>query len=183
MPAKLTKTTTSAATKATTEKPAVEAKEVTKKKKTYEPEDLIPCMSIASGGLYLTGERSGYLYTWADYGDVVEVEYRDLNFLIRGNRDMVYKPYIVVEDDDIVAQNPKLKALYDSMYSAKDLRAILKLPNAEMKSAITNLPTGAKEALKGMIATMIDEGTLDSVQKIQIIDEIFDTNLLLTLVQ
>ena len=52
-----------------------------------------------------------------------------------------------------------------------------------MKSAIEQLPSGAKEAIKGIASTMINSHILDSVQKIKVLDEIFGTNMLLTLVQ
>ena len=48
---------------------------------------------------------------------------------------------------------------------------------------IKKLPKGAKEALKGIASTMIESHTLDSVHRIKALDEIFDTKMLLTLVQ
>ena len=52
-----------------------------------------------------------------------------------------------------------------------------------MKTEISKLPVGAKESIKGIAATMIDSHVLDSVQRIKALDEIFGTNMLLTLVQ
>ena len=52
-----------------------------------------------------------------------------------------------------------------------------------MVDTINALPMGCKNALKGITATMIDNGQLDSIQKIKALDEIFETNMLLTLVQ
>ena len=46
--------------------------------KIFLPEDTIPCRSIVSGGLYIEGSRSHILYSWADCGDVVDVEYLSL---------------------------------------------------------------------------------------------------------
>ena len=60
-----------------------------------------------------------------------------------------------------------------------DFENILNLPKEQMKEAIDKLPKGCKECIKGIIATHIDEGSLDSVAKIKMLDEIFGTNMLL----
>ena len=73
--------------------------------------------------------------------------------------------------------------LYESMYTKGDLMEIINLPISQMVDTIKALPMGCKNALKGIAATMIDNGQLDSIQKIKALDEIFETNMLLTLVQ
>ena len=87
------------------------------------------------------------------------------------------------EDEDFIAQNPKLAELYESMYTNSDLIEILNMPTTQMGEYIKALPVGCKNAIKGVAATMIDNGSLDSVQKIKVLDEIFGTNMLLTLIK
>lgn len=171
--------------KATTKNEDVkETKEPVKKERVFQQTDAIPCRSITNGPLYLTGIRSGIPYTWADYNDVQDVEYRDLIYLARtsGNK-YVYKPRFIIEDEDFVAQNPKIKELYDSMFTTDDLRDIVKLPVKSMVAEINKLPEGAKDSFKGLVSTMIYDHALDSVQKIKAIDEIFGTKMLLMLAQ
>lgn len=152
--------------------------------KKFEPEDVIPCRSLVSGGLYIEGSRSHILYSWADCGDVVDVEYRDLIYLVRTREDVnIYSPRIIIEDDDFVEQNKAVKDLYESMYDVSDLNEILSLPKLQMIDAIKKLPKGAKEAVKGIASTLIESHMLDSVQKIKALDNIFGTKMLLTLVQ
>lgn len=161
----------------TTNTPVVE-------EKIFNPEDTIPCRSIVSGGLYIEGSRSHILYSWADCGDVEDVEYRDLIYLVRTRANAnIYSPRIIIEDEDFINQNKSVKDFYDSMYDTSDLNQILLLPISQMKAEIVNLPIGAKESIKGIAATMIDSHVLDSVQRIKALDEIFGTNMLLTLVQ
>lgn len=161
----------------TTNTPVVE-------ERIFNPEDTIPCRSIVSGGLYIEGSRSHILYSWADCGDVEDVEYRDLIYLVRTRANAnIYSPRIIIEDEDFINQNKSVKDFYDSMYDTSDLNQILLLPISQMKAEIANLPIGAKESIKGIAATMIDSHVLDSVQRIKALDEIFGTNMLLTLVQ
>ena len=153
-------------------------------KKEFGQEDLILCRSMVSGQLFVDGVRSGLLYTFADYNDTCEIEYRDLIYLVRSYKDKtIYEPRIVIEDEDFIAENPKLAELYESLYTKGDLMEIINLPLSQMVDTINALPMGCMNALKGIAATMIDNGQLDSIQKIKALDEIFETNMLLTLVQ
>ena len=151
--------------------------------KKYDKEDVIPCKSITNGKLLVTGEKSGLLYRWANYGDVEEIEYQDLIYMIRSKSRSVFKPRFIIQDKDFVEQHRELKELYNSLYSIKDLKDILNLPIPQMISAIKELPEGVFESLKGVVASMITSGQFDSVKKIKVLDEIFDTKLLLTLTQ
>ena len=148
--------------------------------KKFEATDGIPCRSITSGGLYMSGIKSHIMYEWSDNGDVTEVEYQDIVAAIRSNVSYISKPYFIIEDEDIIAQFPQLNKIYASMYSFKDLRDVLtELPAKTMKTTILSLPEGAKESIKNIASQMISNGTLDSVQKIKILDEIFNTELML----
>lgn len=160
-----------------------EEKVSTKTPRKYEKEDVIPCKSITNGKLLVDGDKSGNLYRWADYGDVEEVEYQDLIYMVRSHKACVLRPRFIIQDKDFVEQHSELKELYNSLYSTKDLTDILNLPISQMKSAIVELPDGAYDAIKGVAASMITSGRYDSVKKIKALDEIFDTHLLLTLAQ
>lgn len=151
--------------------------------KVYDKEDVIPCKSITSGGLYVTGDKSGILYQWADYGDIEEVEYQDLVYMIRAHKPSIFRPRFIIEDNEFLTQYPELNDLYTSLFSTGDLVDILNLPVSQMRNAIAQLPSGALDAIKGLAASRIMSGQYDSVQKIKALDEIFDTHLLLTLAQ
>ena len=155
--------------------------ETTKKTpRKYEATEGIPCRSITPGGLYMEGIKSHIVYEWADNGDVTEIEYQDLIAAIRSNVSYINKPYFIIEDEEIIAQFPQINKVYESMYSVRDLKEVLTdLSPRDMKSTILKLPEGAKESIKHIASQMISNGTLDSVQKIKILDEIFGTRLML----
>lgn len=154
--------------------PVVEKKVEPKK---HEAGDRIPCRSITPGGLYMEGLKSHILYEWTDVNDVTEVEYRDLTAAIMSSKnDYVTKPYFIIEDETVIAEFPKINKVYESMYSFKDLKdVLLNLSPKEMKATINMFPAGAKESIKHIASQMISAGTLDSIQKIKILDEIFGT--------
>lgn len=155
---------------------ATEAKPVVKK---WVNDEGIRCRSVTSGPLYMSGIKSHILYIWSDEGDVTEVEYQDLVAAIRSNSAYVMKPYFVVEDVEFAQAYPQVKKIYDALYSIQDLRDVLNLPPAVMKSTILALPEGARETIKTLAAQMVTNGQLDSIKKISILDEIYDTKLLM----
>lgn len=153
-------------------------KEVKKEKRKYEQSEGILCKSITSGGLYMPGLKSNILYTWIDSGDQIEVEYQDLLAAIRSNNSYVMRPFFVIEDEEFVSQFPQLKKLYDKLYSVGELKDVITdLSPADMKATILSLPQGAQDSIKHIASKMVSDGTLDSVRKIKILDEIFDTEM------
>ena len=159
-----------------------ETTETTRAKK-FAKTTLIPCRSICTGVLYVEGPNSKNDYMWWDFNDVQDIQYQDLDAFIKRHAACVFKPQFIIEDEAFIAQNPDVKAVYDSMYTTKDLRDILGLPVNQMKKTIEELPLGAKEAIRGLAPTMIENKKLDSIEKIRVLDEIFGTQLILTVAQ
>lgn len=155
--------------------------EKTPVKKQFKDDDKIPCLSITNGEYLYVGDKSGDLYSWLTDGDVVSVRYDDLMAAIRLRKPCIFKPRFVIRDDEIVEQNPVLKSLYDSLFTADDFRKIFTLSPNEIRRIVTGLPDGAKDSLKSMAISAIENGTLDSVQRIKVLDEIFGTDMLLKL--
>lgn len=153
------------------------------KKRTFSPDDPIPCKSITLGGLYYEGKKSHILYEWVTDGIVTEVEYQDLVAAVRSHDKEVFAPRFIIEDEDFLAQNPRVAQVYDSMYSIQDLREIFDYPVNAMASVINKLPNGAKESVKHMASEMIMSGQLDSVSRIKTLDEIYGTQLILMAVE
>lgn len=154
-----------------------EVKEEVVKKKKFAPEELIPCVSITPGQLFFSGKKSGTLYTFADIDDVVEIEFRDLDYAARSSDKIMLKPRFIVQDNDFINLHSKLDDIYSALHSTSDLESIIKMTPAKMEKIIPSLPFGAKDALKIIAATMVDEGELDSLQRIKKLDELLGTEL------
>lgn len=145
--------------------------------------DLIPCKSVTSGGLSFIG-HSGQKYRWGNYGVIEYVAYGDLKREAQSANptNYLFYPRFIVEDPEFVEEFPKLEEFYSQFYVEDgEFESILNLPEKQMREAIDRLPKGCKECIKGIVATQIDDGVLDSVKKIKILDDIFGTNMLLML--
>lgn len=164
------------------ESEVVEAsKSKTVEKKSFKDDDKIPCVSITAGKYVWVGLKSDDVYRWHTDGDVVDVRYNDLVAAVRAKKPIVFKPRVVIQDEDFIAEYPEIQKLYDSMYSKEDLFAILQLTPSEMRRIIPLLPDGVKDSLKTIAVKAIDDGKLDSVQRVRVLDEIFRTDMLLKL--
>ena len=143
----------------------------------YEADDMIPCRSLTFGELLLTGSKTKLLYSWANYGDVTEVYYQDLQALKSTRSSYLLRPRIIVEDEELVEQWGKdFVTMYDNLVDM-DAEDLLKLPIAQFKSKLKKAPKGVQQAVKNIAGEKILNGSLDSLAKIKAIDEILGTDL------
>lgn len=155
----------------------IKGEPIVPEKKVFQQSDGVKCRSVVSGHLYVEGLKTGIIYSFMDYGDESELEYRDLVAAVRSKDKSVYEPRFVVDDPDFLAEFPALDDFYSKRFTTKDIRTILNMSDAEMKDAIDKLPSGAKESLKTLAAKLVTAGELDSMKKIKTLDEIFGTSL------
>ena len=156
---------------------ASEVSVAVKEKHEFGQSDGIMCHSVVQGALYFVGSKTGMLYSFSDYGDTTEIEYRDLVAAIRTKSGYVFNPYFIIDDEDFIAEFPALTKFYEDQISVKDLKEILNLPVSDMVASIKQLPKTAVESLKKIAATQVGSGKLDSVRKIKALDELFGTDL------
>ena len=162
-------------------KPKATAPKVVEKKE-YSATDVIGCKSIFNGEMLFIGKKSNNLYRWSNYGDVELIEYQDLVYELRaaGDKSVAMIPRFIILDDDLVKEYPRLVTVYNRLYDVNDLKEILLLPPTEMASVIKQLPAPVKDTVKGLAATMIETGELDSLSAINTIDKVLGTSLNLT---
>lgn len=153
------------------------AKTVTKKTpRKFAQDDPIMCRSVTYGELLLPGKKSKLLYTWANYGDRTEVYFQDLQALRSTRSKYLNAPLFVIEDDELIEQWPEFKTLYDKVATI-DADGLFDLPVNQFKKQLNNLPVGFKDAIKNLASAKIMDGSLDSLAKINAIDEILGTDL------
>lgn len=164
------------------EKPVVEeTKPVAKQPKKFAQDDMILCRSVTYGELLLTGPKSKLLYSWANYGDVTEIPFQDLQALRSTRSSYLFRPRFIIEDEDLVELWAKdLKDMYNNLVD-EDVDALFKLPLNQFKSKLKKAPKGVQQAVKNIAGEKILNGSLDSLAKIKAIDEILNTDLKLYL--
>lgn len=141
-------------------------------KKKHDPNDGILCRSVTVGGLFMVGQNTKILYEWNGYGDVIEVEYRDLASAIHAHSPFVFRPTFIVDDQDVVEEFKDLYKFYNEKFTISELSEIIYMNEDEMESTVSTLPSGAKEQLINIVSTKISTGELDSIRKIKTLERI-----------
>ena len=149
------------------------------KHKTFNPDDLVDCVSACIGKTHVYGDKSKETYTFEAQGVVTGIPYKDLAAMVNSKSSYLFRPFIIVKDDDFIEQNPKLKKFYEETWTTKDLNATLRLPPDELKEALKLMPVGIQKSVQELVATKIANGTMDSVSRIKVLDEFFGTQLML----
>lgn len=147
-----------------------------KEPRKFAQDDMILCKSVTYGELLLPGKKSKLLYIWSNYGDTTEVEFQDLQALRSTRSAYLMNPYFVIEDEELLEQWPELKALYDKTM-ALDIDSLFSLPINQFKKRLREIPVGFKDSIKNIAGEKIRNGSLDSIAKINALDEILGTEL------
>lgn len=165
---------------------AVEVKEApvnteTSKKavKKFNPDDMILCQSICVGQTFVKGFKSGTIYTFEALGAEEYIEYRDLVAAVRSKDSILFKPFIVVLDEDFINEQKTLKSFYENMYTPEDFEEFFRLNPNQMVEALNNMPVGIRETIKSMAVGKIQDGAFDSVARIKALDDYFGTKMML----
>lgn len=147
-----------------------------KEPRKFAQDDMILCKSVTYGELLLPGKKSKLLYIWSNYGDTTEVEFQDLQALRSTRSAYLMNPYFVIEDEELLEQWPELKNLYDNV-AALDVDNLFNLPINQFKKKLRDIPIGFKDSIKNIAGEKIRNGSLDSIAKINALDEILGTEL------
>ena len=148
-------------------------------KPKHDPSELILCRSVRFGELILIGPKTRMPYTWANEGDVREVEYQDLMSWRALRSKYLFEPMIIIEDEDIVEEwSADLGKLYDEV-KAIDIKELFRLPHRQFVAQLKRLPVGMKSTVQNMAYAMIQDGTLYDLRTIKAIDEILGTELIM----
>lgn len=161
---------------ASVEKETVAKADTKKTPRKFAMDDPILCKSVTFGELLLPGKKSQLLYTWANYGDTTEVEFQDLQALRSTRSAYLNAPYFVIEDEELLEQWPEFKALYEKV-AAIDVDNLFNLPINQFKKRLREIPVGFKDSIKNIASDKILNGSLDSLAKINALDEILGTDL------
>lgn len=142
-----------------------------------DKEEQIACSSAVEGQLIYVGSVTGNKYIWQKFGDTITVEFQDLQREINLHKDFIYKPYIIIDDEEILEAMPQLEALYNNLFTEEDLIGLINAPINVFKREFVKLPQGLKDTVVTRIASMVDRGQFDSMGKIKFIDEVCGTCL------
>ena len=166
-------------TKKVTTKPVDEAPKA-EVKREFAPDDNIKTVSVCAGELLMVGKKTGILYKWENYGDTAYVEYQDLKAeAYNSTSAYVYAPLFMIEDEEVLntREFARAKEVYQNAITAEEIDNFFNLTNQQFMSQLKKLPKSIQNTIKAVAVDKINNGSLDSIQKIKILDEVLGTDL------
>lgn len=157
--------------------PEPEVKEVPKKVRRIERNEMVQIMNSTTGSVSYTSPISGVTIYMTDYGQTDEIEYGELVRMNNQHPKYLQHPFFIILDEDAVNQLG-LSKLYTSILTPDELDRFLKLPSSKMKTVLEKMPYGMKKLVSGKALNGIANGTFDSVSKIRVIEEVCNVELL-----
>lgn len=151
-------------------KPLEEARPI----KAFQPNELIPCRSVAPHKVVAVGADRQTVYHWQYFGDVEYVAYKDLQALRRTI--FVMKPLFIIEDADLCYQwRRELGDTYKYFLGVEYPEEFFDVSDDEFTNLLTKAPDVLKDVIRITAMSMIQAKNYPSVQKITIIDNTLGT--------
>ena len=146
-------------------------------KKKHDSNELIICRSVVFGELNITGPKTKLVYQKSNEGDVQEVEYQDLMSLKALRHRYIFDPFIIIEDEELYEEwKADLEPVYKKVGDI-NIKGIFELPQRQFVAKLKQLPDSLKESVKNAAYSMIQNGTLYDLRKINAMDEVLQTDL------
>lgn len=144
--------------------------------KHFAMDDLIPCRSVTPWELNALGADRKTVYHWSGFGDVDYIKYSDLQSMRR--KDLLKAPKVIIEDPSLCYQwRRELGDTYKHFLNVQYPEEFFDLTDAKFENLLKQAPNTLKEVIKVTAINMIKNENYPTVQKLRIIDDIFNTCL------
>lgn len=169
-------TTKTAASKTTTAKTIAEPSAVSPAAEITN-DTMIECRSGTAGNLiYKSSLNPGYTVEWEDFGDIQEIEYREL-VSMRANQRRFFEDNWILIDDPAVIKKLGVGRYYQNSLTTDDFEDVFNMSAEEIKEIVPTLPGGTKDAIASEAKKKIDSGELDSRSAIKALEDSLDVEL------
>lgn len=140
------------------------------------PNQLITVMNITNGELIYVSKKTGAEWRFLEYGDMESIEFHELLTMRSSQRRFYDEPFILVMDDEVV-DYLGLKKMYDTMVKPESIDDIFRMKNDDFQEVLMKAPKGIKHLIITRAKQKYEDGSLDSVRKINFINENFGTDI------
>lgn len=153
-------------------------------KKPIIPKDIDPTQYITvrngfQGQLVYKSQRSGELFTWAEFGDEQDIELRELRSMKNSNKTFFVNNWFMFnEEDDWVIDYLGVRQYYKNALKIDNFDDIFTKKPAELKAIIEKLSEGQKKSVAYRASQLIVEQKIDSLSVISTLEEALGIELI-----
>ena len=147
-----------------------------KVKKITIPDDAsIPVTSLFCGKLTYISKKDGSTYEWNEFGEVVDIEFRELKIMLSNQKRFFIDNWITMEKEIIEAL--KAERYYPKHIEFEDLANIAEKSDKEIEEILTGISNSMKYVIGHMIIQKVKTGEIDSRKKIVLLEKILGYDL------
>lgn len=154
----------------------VESKPKRQKRVEIDRNEMIATRSSVNGLLIYISPRSKEKYTWDDFGSVEYMEMGEL-MTMKSSSPKFLKDAQLIIDDEEAAEYLGLTKVYENLIDLDDLNDFFDKSTDEIAKVLPKLPEGLKRAIATRARALAEDGTLDSLGKIKIIEQELDVDI------
>ncbi|MGG0794844.1 hypothetical protein ABE137_12660 [Brevibacillus laterosporus] len=136
----------------------------------------IPVMNCTNGQLIYASRKTGAEWLFTNYGDIEYMEFQELLTMRSSQRRFFDEPFIIVMDDDAV-EYLGLTKMYANIKNPSQIDATFKLAQTDFEQVLEKSPKGIKHLIISRAKHLYDSGELDSIKKINYINEKYGTDI------
>lgn len=140
-------------------------------------ETMVECRNgTASNLIYKSTLNPGYTVEWEAFGDVQEMEYREL-VSMRGNQRRFFEENWILIDDPAIIKKLGVERYYKNSLTTDNFNDVFTMPADEIKKIVPTLPGGTKDAIASEAKKKIETGELDSRSAIKALEDSLSVEL------
>lgn len=147
-----------------------------KRKEILDKQMLVPIMNVTNGKLIYQSRKSGSEFQFEQYGDIEYIEIYELLTMRSSQRKFLDEPFVIVLDDE-VADYLGLSNMYRKLTHATEIEGIFDLPLEKFTDVVKSAPKGLAHLIVSKAKEKIESKQLDSVQKVQVLEEVYNVQL------
>jgi hypothetical protein len=132
--------------------------------------EMIECRSATNGKLIYVSNRTSEKYLWDDFNAVVFIDMGEL-LTMKSSQPAFFNDVLIVLDDEDAVEYLGLKKLYETVFKLDDLDAFFDQPINELAEILPKLPKGLQKTVSTRARKLVENGRLDSLSKIKLIEE------------
>lgn len=140
-------------------------------KKEITNDTLIECKCGVYGSLiYKSTLNPGYVVEWSEFGEVQDIEYREL-VAMRGSQKRFFEDnWILIEDQDVL-HKLGVERYYKNALTTENFDKVFKMSADEIQKIVPTLSAGTKDAIKLKAYELVKSGELDSVSAVKALEQ------------
>lgn len=138
---------------------------------------MVACRNLTSGKLIYVSKKTGLETIWSNYGDEEYLDVGELLTMKSSQPAFLKNPWLLVDDED-VANYLGLKEVYANIIPVDEIDDFFNLSANEARNILPKLPKGTKELVSEKARQGIQDGTLNNLQLIRLLEQELQLDLL-----